>query len=173
MSKFCLRKDTLLVMQGPIPFKTIMVMLFASGLIAVGNWAFAQGGGISGSVKDLLNNQGIEGVIITVKEASTGTLAGTGTTDAWGNYSVSIPVPGNYTLAASKPGYNTPSASDGMELSDLTPTRTVNITMGGKAWLKTKVRGAVIGLVLGDGGRQELPHPSPRNPGLRRSPQRL
>ena len=67
-----------------------------------------------------------------------GTLAGTGTTDASGNYSVGIPAPGNYTLEASKPGYNNTSAPDGVELSDMTPNRTVNIAMGGKAWSKNK-----------------------------------
>ena len=119
-------------------FKAILVVLHMGIVIAVSSWAFAQGGRISGSVKDLLNNQGIEGVIITAKDVNTGTLAGTGTTDALGNYSVGIPTPGNYTLEASKPGYTTLSAPDGVELSDMTPNRTVNITMGGKAGLKTK-----------------------------------
>ena len=121
-----------------LPFKTIIVMLFTIGLIAVSSWALAQGGLISGSVKDLLNNQGIEGVIISVKDVNTGTLAGTGTTDASGIYSVGIPAPGNYTLEASKPGYNTLSAAEGVALSDRTPNRTVNIAMGGKAGLKIK-----------------------------------
>ena len=68
-------------------FKAILVVLHVGIVIAVSSWAVAQGGGISGSVKDLLNNQGIQGVIITVKDVSTGTLAGTGTTDRLGNYS--------------------------------------------------------------------------------------
>ena len=71
-------------------------MLHVGIVIAVSSWAFAQGGGISGSVKDLLNNQGIQGVIITVKDVSTGTLAGTGTADMLGNYST-------YILNTSKP----------------------------------------------------------------------
>jgi hypothetical protein len=119
-------------------FKAILVVLHVGIVIAVSSWAFAQGGGISGSVKDLLNNQGIQGVIITVKDVSTGTLAGTGTTDALGNYSVGIPALGNYTLEASKPGYNNVSAPDVIELSDMNPNRTVNISMGGNAWLKEK-----------------------------------
>ena len=119
-------------------FKAILVVLHVGIVIAVSSWAFAQGGGISGSVKDLLNNQGIQGVIITVKDVSTGTLAGTGTTDVLGNYTVGIPALGNYTLEASKPGYNNMSAPDVIELSDMTPNRTVNISMGGKAWLKYK-----------------------------------
>jgi hypothetical protein len=87
-------------------FKVIFVMLHVGIVIAFSSWAFAQGGGISGSVKDLSNNQGIDGVVITVKDVSTGALAGTGNTDALGNDSVSISSPGNYTLLASKPGYD-------------------------------------------------------------------
>jgi hypothetical protein len=119
-------------------FKAIWVVFHVGLVIAISSWAFAQGGRISGSVKDLLNNQGIQGVIITIKDAKSGTMAGTGTTDALGNYSVGIPAPGAYTLEASKPGYSTTSAPDGVEITDMTPNRTVNITMGGKAWLKYK-----------------------------------
>src|SRR4030042_7020293 len=120
------------------PFKVILAVLLVGIVISVGSWAFAQGGGISGSVKDLSNNQGIQGVIITVKDVSTGTSAGTGSTDALGNYSVGIPALGNYTLEASKPGYNNMTAPDVIELSDMTPNRTVNISMGGEASLKEK-----------------------------------
>jgi hypothetical protein len=119
-------------------FKVILTVLFVGGVISVSSLAFAQGGGISGSVKDLSNNQGIQGVIITVKDVNIGTLAGTGTTDALGNYSVGIPALGNYTLIASKPGYINMSAPDVMELSDMTPNRTVNISMGSKALLNEK-----------------------------------
>ena len=121
-------------------FKAILAVLQTGMVMALSSWAFAQGSGISGSVKDLINNQGIPGVIITVKDVSTGTLAETGTTDALGNYSVGIPALGNYTLEASKPGYNDTSAAEVVELSDRTPNRTVNITMSGKAWVKDKPR---------------------------------
>ena len=70
--------------------------------------------------------------------SGTGALAGAGTTDALGNYSVGIPSLGNYTLLASKLGYDNMTAPDVIELSDMTPNRTVNISMGGKAWLKEK-----------------------------------
>ena len=120
-----------------IIFKAIIVMLFAGGLIAVSSWAFAQGS-ITGSVRDLSNNRGIQGVIITVKDVSTDALAGTGTTDALGNYSVGVPSPGNYILLASKLGYDNIPAPDVIELSDMTPNRTVNIAMGEKGWLKYK-----------------------------------
>jgi hypothetical protein len=119
-------------------FKAILAVLLVGVVISVSSWAFAQGGGVSGSVKDLSNNQGIQGVIITVKDVSTSALAGTGNTDALGNYSVSIPSLGNYTLLASKLGYDNMTAPDVIELSDMTPNRTVNISMGGKAWLKEK-----------------------------------
>ena len=117
-------------------FKAIFTVLLVGVVISASSWAFAQGGGISGSVKDLSNNQGIDGVIITVKDVSTGTLAATGNTDALGNYFVSIPSLGNYTLLASKPGYDNMTVPDVIELSDVTPNRTVNISMDGKAWLK-------------------------------------
>jgi hypothetical protein len=119
-------------------FKTIFAVLLVGVAICVSSWAFAQGGGISGSVKDLSNNQGIDGVVITVKDVSTGALAGTGNTDALGNYSVSIPSLGNYTLLASKLGYDNMTAPDVIELSDVTPNRIVNISMGGKALLTEK-----------------------------------
>ena len=45
---------------------------------------------------------------------------------------------GNYTLLASKLGYDNMTAPDVIELSDMTPNRTVNISMGEKSWLKEK-----------------------------------
>lgn len=119
-------------------FKTILVVLHVGVVIAFSSWAFAQGGGISGSVKDLLNNQGIQGVIITVRDVSTGTLSGTGTTDVLGNYTVGIIAPGKYALEASNPGYRNMSARDVIELSDMAPNRTVNISMSGEVWSKEK-----------------------------------
>ena len=119
-------------------FKTILMVLHVGIVIALSSWVFAQGGSISGSVKDLLNNQGIQGVTITVKDVSTGTLAGTGTTDVLGNYSVAIPAMGNFTLEASKAGYSNMPVPDVIELSDTISSRTVNISMGREAWLKEK-----------------------------------
>jgi hypothetical protein len=112
-------------------------MLFASGWIAASGWALAQGS-ITVSVRDLSNNRSIQGVIITVKDASTGALAGTGITDALGDYSAGVPSPGNYILLASKIGYDNIPARDVIELSDTTPNRTVNIAMGEKEGLKYK-----------------------------------
>jgi len=119
-------------------FKAILAALLVGVVISVGSWAFAQEGGISGSVKDLSNNQGIQEVIITAKDLSTRALAGTGNTEASGYYSVSIPSLGNCTPLASKFGYDNTTAPDMIELSDMTPSRTSNISMGGKAWLKEK-----------------------------------
>ena len=39
-------------------FKAILVVLHVGIVIAVSSWAFAQGGGISGSVKDLSKQSG-------------------------------------------------------------------------------------------------------------------
>ncbi|MCX5806714.1 MAG: DUF3943 domain-containing protein [Proteobacteria bacterium] len=120
-----------------IVFKTIIAMIFACGLIAVNSWAFAQGS-IAGSIRDSSNNRGIEGVIITISDVSTGMLAGTGITDASGNYSVVVPSPGNYILISSKTGYDNILTSGMIELSDITPNRNINIAMAKKGWLKYK-----------------------------------
>ena len=119
-------------------FKAMLAVLVVGVVTSVSGRAFAQGICISGSVKDLSNNQGIQGVIVTVKDANIGTLAGTGTTDVSGNYSVGIEALGKYTLITSKPGYFNISAPDVMELSDMTSNRTVNISMGRKELLKEK-----------------------------------
>ena len=147
-------------------FKAILAVLQVGIVIAVSSRAFAQGGGLSGSVKDLINNQGIPGVIITVKDASTGTLAGTGTTDALGNYSLDIPDLGNYTLEASKPGYNDGSAAEVVALSDRVPNRTVNITMGGKAWVKDKPRAPTAALSWETGAGKSYLIPALEIPGF-------
>ena len=118
--------------------KAIPAVLLVVVAIAVSNWAFAQGGSISGSVKELSSNQGIEGVTITVTDASTSALAGATTTDASGNYSVDIQSLGDYTLLASKPGYDNMSALEVIELSDTTPHRTVSIYISQKASLEYK-----------------------------------
>ena len=118
-------------MRMPKTFKAILVALCMGIVITVSSWTFAQGAGVSGSIKDLSSNQGVQGVIITIKDVSAGKLVGTGKTDVSGNYSVSIPAPGNYTLEASRFGYDSVTAPDVIELSDMTPSRTVNISMRG------------------------------------------
>jgi len=63
---------------------------------------------------------------------------GTGITDALGNYLVNIPSLGNYIILVSKLGYGNVRTSDVIELSDMTPNWTVDISMGGKLWLMNK-----------------------------------
>jgi hypothetical protein len=123
---------------GRKTFKVILTVLFVGVVISVSSWAVAQEGCILGSVKDLSDNQGIAGVIIKVKDVSTSALVGTGTTDALGNYLVNIPSLGNYILLASKLGYGNVTTQDVIELSDMTPNWTVDISMGGKVWLMKK-----------------------------------
>ncbi len=122
--------------------KTLKAFFFVSHVvivIAVSSWAFAQEGGISGSVKDLSTNQGIQGVVVTVKDLSTGTLAGTAITDVSGNYIVNITARGNYTVEASSPVYSKMSAPDVIDLSDMTPNRTVDIFMSRDTGLKKRL----------------------------------
>ena len=118
--------------------KMILTMLFVGLVISASSWAFAQEGSISGTVKDLSDNRGISGVIVKVKDASTSFIAGTGITDALGNYLVNIPSLGNYIILVSKLGYGNVRTSDVIELSDMTPNWTVDISMGGKLWLMNK-----------------------------------
>ena len=119
-------------------FKAIFVALHVGMIIGVTSLAFAQGGEISGSVKDHVSNLGIQWVLIKVKDVTTGKVAATGVTDAEGNYSVAVPALGNYSLEASKRGYGYEkvTAPDLIELSDTIPKQTVNISMGGKEWLE-------------------------------------
>ncbi len=119
-------------------FKAIFVALHVGMIIGVTSLAFAQGGEISGSVKDHISNLGIKWVLIKVKNVTTGKVAATGVTDAEGNYSVAVPALGNYSLEASKRGYGYKkvTAPDLIELSDTIPTQTVNLTMGGEEWLE-------------------------------------
>ena len=152
-------------------FKAILTVLLVGEGISASSWAFAQGGGISGSVKDISNNHGIQGVIITVKDVNIGALAGTGTTDASGNYSVGIPALGNYTPHGVKTWIYKyfGTGCDGAFRYDHEPDR--KYLYGQESVVGGKARGDDTDPVLGDGGRQELPHPSPRNPGLPPSPQ--
>ena len=118
-------------------FKAIFVAVYVGMVIVISSVAFAQGGEISGSVKDHVSNIGIQWVLITVKDVTTGKVAATGVTDAKGNYSVAVPALGNYSLGASKRGYGYAkvTAPDLIELSDTIPKQTVNFTLGGKEWL--------------------------------------
>ncbi len=119
-------------------FKSLFMVIQLGMAMALGSMAFAAGGEISGSVKDHSSNLAIQWVTITVREIPSGRVVATGITDAEGNYSVSIPAMGNYSLEASKQGYGygRVMAPDMIELSDTIPDQTVNLSMGGKEWLK-------------------------------------
>ncbi|MCJ7824866.1 MAG: hypothetical protein MUP44_08205, partial [Anaerolineales bacterium] len=75
------------IMRSSI-FKAILAVLHVGMVLAITSLAFAQGGEISGSVKDHLSNQGIQWAIITVKDVTTGKVAANGVTDELGNYTV-------------------------------------------------------------------------------------
>jgi hypothetical protein len=57
----------------------------------------------------------------------------------------------NYTLPGSKVAYDNTTAPDVIELSDMTPNRTVNISMGGKELLKEKTEAPKSALSWGTG----------------------
>jgi len=53
----------------------VMVSLHVGMIIGVTSLAFAQGGEISGSVKDHVSNLGIQWVLIKVKDVTTGKVS--------------------------------------------------------------------------------------------------
>ena len=75
-------------------FKAFFVVFHVVLVIAISGLAFAQGGEISGSVKDHLSNRGIQWVTITIKDVTTGKVAATGVTDESGNFAVADSSPG-------------------------------------------------------------------------------
>ena len=121
--------------QGKI-VKMILAGIVAGAVIFISCPAIALEGSISGSVKDVSDNQGIQWVLITVKNSLTYKVAASGVTDALGDYSIVIPVFGTYRLVASKPGYgySRVMAPDLVEISDTIPEQTVNFLMGGREW---------------------------------------
>jgi hypothetical protein len=78
---------------------------------------------IAGTVRDLATSSPIAGATVTVKVATSSTVVGTMITNASGNYTVSIPTVGTYTVQASKPGYDDISSLDPIDLQ-LTPDAT-------------------------------------------------
>jgi len=108
---------------------SIFRMLSMAAVLLAGHAGFANGGIISGSVKESSGDQGVPWAIITVRDAGSGLLAGMATTDAEGQYSVAVPASGTYTLWASGLGYDDLKAADGVELSDAVPARTVDLAL--------------------------------------------
>jgi hypothetical protein len=124
--------------EGMTHAKMIFGLFFVCVVTFASNWAFAQGDGISGSAEDLSKNQGMHGLIITIKDVRTGMLAGTGATDASGNSSMGIPALGDYTLEASRPGFYDVSSTDEMELPVVSPNRKASVSTDGQLRLEDK-----------------------------------
>jgi len=107
--------------------KDVLAVLRVGAVVLICAWAKA--GTISGSVLQCSTNQGIQFACITVRDANTGAVAGTGATDASGFYSVTIPAQGKYTLQARKLGFESMEASEVIVLSSVAPDQTVNVSM--------------------------------------------
>jgi hypothetical protein len=90
--------------------------------------ALAGGGAISGSVRARSDGSGLPWVIITVRDANTGLLAGLGATDASGDYSIAIPAPGAYTLRAARLGYGE-LPPEPVQLSQAAPDPRVDLAL--------------------------------------------
>jgi hypothetical protein len=58
-------------------FRSVLTALLAGVLISVSSWSFAQGGGISDSLKDLADNHGNPGFFIAAKDVNSSQGAGT------------------------------------------------------------------------------------------------
>jgi hypothetical protein len=119
-------------------FEIILAVVFVCIVISISNLAFAQDSSISGSVKDISNSRGADGIIITSKDVSTGMLVVSGKADVSDNYFMSISSFGQFTLLASKHGYDNITAQDVIEFSDMMPNRSINISMEGSARLMEK-----------------------------------
>ena len=146
--------------------KAIPAVLLGIAMITVCQWASAQEGSISGSHKDVLGNRGVEGITVTVKDASASALAETATTDQSGNESLRIPFPGSYTVLASRPGYDSMSALDVTEIFDTIPNGSVDILTKQEAWLKYRSSQPKPGLSWETGARKSYLIPALEIPGF-------
>lgn len=104
-------------------FRSALLPLAALYLSACPAWAASA---ISGSVRERPDGAGVPWVILTVRHADTGLLAGVGNTDASGAYSVEVPAPGRYTLEAALVGYTNPPPQP-VDVAGVTPGKAVDI----------------------------------------------
>jgi hypothetical protein len=119
-------------------FKAAFVMLIVAVVTPVSNWAFAQGGSISGSAKDLFTNRDIQRANLTIKDVSAVALAGTANSDVPGNYLDSIVFPENSNLPVLEFGYDSRTTPEMIKLTETTPIGTGNILPAGKTGLNEK-----------------------------------
>jgi hypothetical protein len=108
----------------------ISMAFFVIAMIAITHWAFAQEGSISGSVKDLTEDHGIQSVTIRAKGAITSATSGTITSDETGKYPLNMPSLENCTTLASK------SEFDVIEIFDTAPDRTLDFPTNPEAELR-------------------------------------
>ena len=101
----------------------ISTAFFAIPMLAITHWGLAQEGSFSGSVKDIIENHGIQGVTSRAKGAITSATTGTPAMDETGKYPLNIPSLENCTTLASK------SEFDVIEIFDMNPDRTLSISM--------------------------------------------
>ncbi len=133
--------------------KVIMFMLWVSTL------AFAQGGTISGSIRQRSTGLGIQMAYITVTEARTHMVAGSGVTDAVGGYSVALPETGDYTLRVAKFGYESILRSGVIALSAAVPDQQVDLSMDVEALMTAApaAKPQVLSWKTGDGKSYLIP----------------
>ena len=133
--------------------KVIMFMLWVSTL------AFAQGGTISGSIRQRSTGLGIQMAYITVTEARTHMVAGSGVTDAVGGYSVALPETGDYTLRVARFGDQSILRSGVIALSAAVPDQQVDLSMDVEALMTAApaAKPQVLSWKTGDGKSYLIP----------------
>ena len=113
----------------PQAVQATLAILRAVLVLSLCNLALAQGGSITGSIRDRATHQGLQGVIVTARDARTGLQAGAETTDFLGHFELRLPAFGPFTLTASKVGYLAWSETHPFELSEDIPDHTAPISL--------------------------------------------
>ena len=115
--------------------KSFLAVLQVGAMLGASALAFAEGGTISGSIRQRASALGIQLAYVTVEDAHTGAVAGSGITDAEGGYSVVMPRRGDYTLRVAKFGYESITTSGVIALSLAAPDQRVDLAMDVDAWV--------------------------------------
>ena len=81
---------------------------------------------VSGNVKNLVTQASVSGALVTAQDTISNASAGSGTSDASGNYTIFLADTGFYSISASASGYAESSYPVLVEVTDASPNGTVN-----------------------------------------------
>lgn len=105
-----------------------LALLHGVAILLAGG-AMAQGGTLSGQVRDRSNRAPVAGATVLAKLIGTSAPAGTATTDAEGRFTVTISVLGKYTLVVSREGFADLTVADPLVISAEAPDPTADISI--------------------------------------------